>query len=124
MWTAACQRVEAEARRDADAQWVAVEKAEAAATELRHENAALNSSARDIETELQREKCDNRAGREVQKFWSDKTQQGRAEHEEALSQQEEAVMRSQLLRRDLDTTRIVKDQYRESEDAMQLIHHA
>ncbi len=70
------------------------------------------------------EKCDNRARQEVQKFWSDKQQVTQAEYEAALSEQQEEMRKSQLLRKDLDTSRIVRNQHRDAEVALSLIHHA
>ncbi len=138
LWTRACQEQETKAQENADAQWQKVEdqaqkveKAEAAASELHQQNEVLtasvrglNESFRDIETELQRQKCDNRARHEAKKFRSDKHIVTQAEYEAAREEQEEEMKKSQLLRQDLDTSRRVKNQHKEAEVAMSPIHYA
>ena len=127
-WIAQCNKVENEAQVAADAQWEAVEQAEEATAALRQENEAMNESVkivlRDAQSELRRETMNEEAVGEMAKYWQDKAHRARGEYTEAMSHREDEAAEMQMLRGNLDRSRAIKNQYRDSNGSMERLHYA
>ena len=127
-WIAHVREVEDAAQASSDEQWEAVERAEESAAALRQENEAMNESVRsvlqDAQSELNRETIKREAAAEVMKFSQDKAHQARGELAEAESHLEEATAEKQMLRQNLDHTRVIKKQYKDESIHGERLHYA
>ena len=123
-WIAAFKNAEEEAQDAADAQWLVLQEAEQSAAVSRQESEALDVTLKDTESKLQREQCDKQAVGEVAKYWQGRHTVSEDECQAAIRQRDLDAEEWQKTRDNLDTTRVVKNQHRDSNEALEMIQYA